>query len=268
LLRDPPTNLYTLDLSTASAVSLGQVGTGADTMRDISAFRTSNAFSFSSASYSANETAGVATITVNRSNSFGTASVAYATSNGSAQSPSDYTAQSGTLSLANGQSSATFDVAVADDASSEKDETVNLSLSAPSGGAASLGSPASAVLTIQNNAAPVFSAVGMTNRVFAAGRRSTKKVDLSRRKVKVGTTFKYRLSEAATVTIAIQRRKRRKVAGTLTRTGKIGSNRIKFSGRIGKKRLRPGRYTATLEARDKAGNRSIKKTVRFRIVRG
>ena len=106
---------------------------------------------FSASSYQVAENAGPATITVNRSGSTqGAVSVDYATTNGSATAGSDYTATSGTLSFAAGQTSATFDVPVTDDATDEANETVNLTLSNPGGGA-TLGSPSTAVLTIVDN---------------------------------------------------------------------------------------------------------------------
>jgi hypothetical protein len=40
-----------------------------------------------------------------------------------------------------------------------------------------------------------------------------------------------------------------------------------FSGKIGRKTLRPGRYRASLRARDAAGNRSAVKRLKFRVVR-
>jgi hypothetical protein len=41
---------------------------------------------------------------------------------------------------------------------------------------------------------------------------------------------------------------------------------VKFSGRIGKKALKPGRYRATLRAKDPAGNRSAPRRITFRIL--
>jgi hypothetical protein len=55
--------------------------------------------------------------------------------------------------------------------------------------------------------------------------------------------------------------------GTLSRAGKQGANSHRFSGRIGRRALRPARYRASLTATDKAGNRSSVRRVRFRIVR-
>jgi hypothetical protein len=92
-----------------------------------------------------------AVITVTRSG--GTASgvtVDYATSNGTAVAGSDYTATSGTLTFAAGQTSRTFSVPIIGDTLDEANETVNLTLSNPGGGA-TLGAQGSAVLTITDN---------------------------------------------------------------------------------------------------------------------
>jgi hypothetical protein len=107
---------------------------------------------FGVATFTAGENGGQVTITVNRvGGSAGAVSVGYATANGSATAGSDYTATAGTLSWADGDTDPmTFTIAVADDALAEGSETVNLTLSAPTGGAA-LGSPATAVLTVTDN---------------------------------------------------------------------------------------------------------------------
>jgi len=105
---------------------------------------------FSSATYSAAENAGNATITVNLSGaSTQTITVNYATSNGNATASSDYTAASGTLTFNPGNTTKTFNVTILDDAIFEGPETVNLALSSP--GNATLGSPNTAILTITDN---------------------------------------------------------------------------------------------------------------------
>jgi DNA/RNA endonuclease G (NUC1) len=110
------------------------------------------ALQFSAATYSVAENGGSATITVSRTGgSDGAVSVNYATSNGTATSGSDYTATSGTLNFASGDAAnKTFTVPVIDDVIYEGNETVNLALSSPTGGA-TLGSQSSAVLTIVEN---------------------------------------------------------------------------------------------------------------------
>ncbi len=103
---------------------------------------------FSAAAYSASESAGTATITVDRvSGSLGAVAVDYATSDGSATDGSDYLAASGTLNWADGETAAqTFTVAIVPDVTTEGSETVNLTLSNPAGSAI-LGTSA-ATLTI------------------------------------------------------------------------------------------------------------------------
>jgi hypothetical protein len=84
------------------------------------------------------------------------------------------------------------------------------------------------------------------------------------------TRFRYTLSEAAQVTLRIQRalpgrHGRYRTVRTLKRTGAKGPNRIRFARRIGKRSLRPGRYRAVIVATDAAGNRSTLRRTRFRV---
>src|SRR5688572_2528233 len=105
---------------------------------------------FSSATYAVAENANLATIvvTITRSgNSKNPASVDYATSDGTADAGSDYTASSGTLSFGPGEASASFSVPILEDTLAEGDETVILSLFNPRRGA-TLGSVDTATLTI------------------------------------------------------------------------------------------------------------------------
>jgi len=100
----------------------------------------------------------------------------------------------------------------------------------------------------------------------------------------VGTTISFRLSEAARTTLTFQRaRPGRRVgrkcvkptaanrgkrrcarfvgAGSLGRNGKQGRNRVRFQGRLNRrKKLRRGRYRIVARARDAAGNRSKPRT--------
>jgi parallel beta-helix repeat protein len=106
---------------------------------------------FSTSSYSARENAGSVIITVTRTGATGgTVTVSYATANGTATAGADYTATQGTLTFATGDTSKTFSIPLLDDSVVEGNETVKLTLSAPTGGAR-LGSPAAAVLTIREN---------------------------------------------------------------------------------------------------------------------
>jgi calcineurin-like phosphoesterase family protein len=116
---------------------------------------------------------------------------------------------------------------------------------------------------------PVLSRLSMLHRRFRVGRNATP-LSARRRAVR-GSAFRYRLSEAATVTIRLYRRVRgRRVGrrcradsrryrnrrrctrsvrkGTLTRSAHLGQNTVRFSGRIGRRALKPGRYQAKLQA--------------------
>jgi hypothetical protein len=107
------------------------------------------------ATYSVNENAGTATITVNRTSgtsgavSVDFATVAGGTATGGAACTSgvDYINTNGTLNFASGDTSKTFPITICNDNVREGDETVNLSVSNPSGGA-TLGTLTTAVLTI------------------------------------------------------------------------------------------------------------------------
>ena len=73
----------------------------------------------------------------------------------------------------------------------------------------------------------------------------------------------------AAVTLRVERlvKGKRRAVGTLRRTATTGANRVRFSGRIGRKALPGGRYRLTVRATDAAGNRSAPRTASFRIVR-
>jgi hypothetical protein len=135
---------------------------------------------------------------------------------------------------------------------------------------------------------PVVGGLELTNRRFRVARAST---PVTTAAAKRGTTFVYSLSELARVQIAIQgastgRRKGRScvkttrrnrkgkkctryaTVGTLTRAGQPGANALPFSGRIGRKALKPAKYRARFTATDAAGNVARRKpTISFTIVK-
>ena len=111
---------------------------------------TATSVQFSSANYFVTEGAGRATIAVTRvGNTSTAASVDFATIDGTALSRTDYTAASGTLSFAPGESRKKFSVLLTDDAYVEGNKTINLILSNPA--SMFLGSPSRATLTITDN---------------------------------------------------------------------------------------------------------------------
>lgn len=107
---------------------------------------------FAETSYEVAESAGAATIQVQRSGgTTGAVSVAYAVAGGTATAGSDVESVSGVLTWADGETgSKSFQIPILDDQLAENDETVVFTLSSAAGGAA-LGSPASTLLTIRDD---------------------------------------------------------------------------------------------------------------------
>jgi hypothetical protein len=143
---DEPSQTVNLTLSApGGGATLGPKSTAVLTILDNDV---AGAVQYSAAAYSASEGAGSALITVTRAGGAAAqATVAYATSDGTATAGSDYTAVSGTLTFGAGVLTQTFAVPITQDTIGENNETVNLSLSTPGGGA-TLGARSTAVLTI------------------------------------------------------------------------------------------------------------------------
>ncbi len=119
---------------------------------------------------------------------------------------------------------------------------------------------------------PLITGFSVTTARFRVGKGPTAR-DAAKR-AKRGSAFKFRLSEQATLRIAIsqvvrKRGKTRYVAkGTLIRRSlKGGQHKLSFSGRIGRHALAAGLYRATASATDKAGNKSLSRRAAFRVVR-
>ena len=105
--------------------------------------------------YNVSEEAGPAMITLVRAaGSSGAVSVDYSMTAGTATAGSDFTITSGTVSFADGQTTATFPVQIIDDAQPEDAETINLSLSNATNGA-TIGVRTAATVTIVKNDAPL-----------------------------------------------------------------------------------------------------------------
>jgi len=107
----------------------------------------------------------------------------------------------------------------------------------------------------------------------------------------LGTRVSYALSEPASVSFRVERalsgrrvgarcvrttrtnRRARRctrysvLRGGFAHSGKAGQNAFRFSGRLGGRKLAPGRYRLRGLATDKAGNKSLLKRTGFRIVR-
>jgi Tol biopolymer transport system component len=147
------------------------------------------------------------------------------------------------------------------------------------------GGPGPGTTTV---AAPVLSKASMSARRFRVGKKAT--AVSARKRAPVGTKFRFTLSATATVAIRLDRltkgrrvgkrclkatsrlRKRKPCdraskKGTLTRKDLgAGARSVAFSGRVGARKLSPGRYRATLTA-IAAGGSSKPVALAFTVVR-
>jgi glucose/arabinose dehydrogenase len=144
--RDEVTETVNLSLSNPGGGAV--LGTRRTAILSIVDNDSGGVLSFSAGAFQRSESGGSATINVLRTG--GTASgvtIHYVTSAETASANGDYTPATGTLSFAAGQTSASFSVVLKNDTVNEANETVNLVLANPTGGA-KLGSQPTAVLTI------------------------------------------------------------------------------------------------------------------------
>jgi hypothetical protein len=134
---------------------------------------------------------------------------------------------------------------------------------------------------------PAITGASLSRKVFAVGAAPTA---LTATRHKRGTVIRFTLSEAASVKVAIRRAAagrrsgarcikptaklrqakrctRYVLKGALRRSGKAGANAVAFSGRLGTRALKPGRYRAVITATDAAHNAGRPVTLSFRIVR-
>jgi hypothetical protein len=134
---------------------------------------------FSSPTYSVNENIGTATVTILRTGgSTGAVSVEYMTSggNGTATANADYIPVSGALNWNDGDaSSRTFTIPVVDDVLDEPDETVNLGILNPTGGAI-VGNPVALLTIVDNDASP---ALTISAASLAEGNSGTTNFDFN-----------------------------------------------------------------------------------------
>jgi hypothetical protein len=146
--EDDETVVLTLSNTTGGAV-LGTPSSATLTIQDNDVSQQHGTLQFSASAYSVSETAGEVTITVTRTGgSDGDITVHYETGDGTAVVNDDYYENIGDLDWGDGDTaSKTFVVAIEDDFEEEGDETLNISLTSPVGGA-TLGSIQNATVTI------------------------------------------------------------------------------------------------------------------------
>lgn len=172
-----PDGLATFSADLPGLISSGEfvTATATDAAGDTSPFSAAisevlGSLQFVMAGFRVDESTGQAIITVVRAGgSGGQATVGYATRGGTAIPEIDYTPVSGTLTFDIGIDAQTFTVPILGDALAEAEETIGLVLG-PAAGAATLGSPATAVLTIIDDDQPGLFA--FTQTVYAVDQDS------------------------------------------------------------------------------------------------
>jgi len=128
--------------------------------------------SFNSNSYTVNENNGTASITLTRSGgSDGEVSVILTPTDGTANQGSDYNNSTVTVTFVNGQTSKTVTIPITDDSIYELTETVNLTISNPTGGA-TLGTQQTATLSIIDNDA-VPGVIQFSNATYSVNENGT-----------------------------------------------------------------------------------------------
>lgn len=123
-----------------------------------------------------------------------------------------------------------------------------------------------AVGVCQDVTPPVLSGLRMRPKAFYP-RREKARAGASK---PAGSLLRFTASEPARVSVELFRSSRGvpggKRVGSFDQAAVRGQNLSYFSGKLGKRYLRPGRYRASLVARDGAGNASAPSVVRFRIL--
>jgi hypothetical protein len=163
---------FAVELSNASGTNLGSpssanVTISGDASAPVGSLR------LAGSSYAVAQSAGSLSVTVNRTGgSSGAISVAYDTANGTAAAGTDYTASSGTLHWAGGDtSSKTFSVAISNTTPYSGSKTFTVALSSPNAGA-TISSPGSATVTISGDSSPAAGSLSLSASSYAVAQNA------------------------------------------------------------------------------------------------
>ncbi|MCZ8222733.1 MAG: hypothetical protein O9324_01905, partial [Microcystis sp. LE19-84.1B] len=171
----------TVSLTLVSSANYNRGTTNTVTSTIINDDVNAGVLSFSNSQFSVNEDGTVVNaVTINRTgNTTGAVSVTINLTNGTATAPSDYNNTAITVNFANGETSKTVTIPIVNDSQFEADETVNLTLSNPTGGA-TLGTQTTAVLTIINDDLPQRGIISLNNSNYTANENGTANITLTR----------------------------------------------------------------------------------------
>lgn len=144
-------NNHTVNLTLYNATGSAVLSQSTATLTIVDNDFAAGSLRFSSASYQVNEQGTNAVVTVQRVNGFtGVISVNFATSDGTAKAGVKYVAASQTLAFADGETTKTILIGIINNELVEGDQSINLTLTKPTGGAA-LGSPSTASIYIADD---------------------------------------------------------------------------------------------------------------------
>lgn len=163
-----------------------------------------------------------------------TVTVQYATANGTSSASSDYTANSGTITFAPGETQKTININVLGDAAVESDETFLLKLSNPSG-ATIADSEATGTIRNDDVAAPVLPTVSVGNVSIAEGNSGT-----------TAASFAVSLSAASASAVTVN-------YSTVNGTAAAGSD---YAAKTGTVTFAPGETQKTISI-DVSGDTSV-----------
>lgn len=131
-----------------------------------------------------------------------------------------------------------------------------------SGGAGGGGGGGVAPTAEADRRTPVISRLAVSRKKFRVGRPPRR-----------GTTLSLTLDEPARVTFEVltvtkkQGRKRVVARGSFVKTLPSGASKLKWDGKVSRRKLKQGAYILRVRARDAAGNTSKPRTLNLRIVR-
>ncbi|MCA2906031.1 ELWxxDGT repeat protein, partial [Microcystis sp. M042S1] len=171
----------TVSLTLVSSANYNRGTTNTVTSTIINDDVNAGVLSFSNSQFSVNENGTpVVAVTVNRTeNTTGAVSATINLTNGTATAPSDYNNTPITVNFANGETSKTVTIPIVNDSQLEADETINLSLSNPQGGAI-LGTQTTAVLTIINDDLPQRGTINLNSSNYTVNENGTANITLTR----------------------------------------------------------------------------------------
>ncbi|MFM6548291.1 MAG: beta strand repeat-containing protein, partial [Microcystis panniformis] len=171
----------TVSLTLVSSANYNRGTTNTVTSTIINDDVNAGVLSFSNSQFSVNEDGTVVNaVTINRTgNTTGAVSVTINLTNGTATAPSDYNNTPITVNFANGETSKTVTIPIVNDTQFEPNETVNLTLSNPTGGV-TLGTQTTAVLTIINDDLPQRGIINLNSSNYTVNENGTANITLTR----------------------------------------------------------------------------------------